>query len=291
MISHTDFTVLEHVAPASCQPVQFLTASDGASLAYSAYIAEQNSPVVILYHGSGGYQLPIFHAIAQELQQTHKVSSYLLDMRGHGRSDGARGDTPSIEQLWKDFDDLVALVKKQHPQSDLYFAGHSSGCGLMLNYLKSNHLAPEIKKLIFIAPFISSNSKTIVGSFVHKVKPLAFMAYMMSRGFFCAHTPAVWFKYPEQLLKKDPLLVNSYTTIMSMATCLWEADTFMKSIAVPVALIVGDKDEYIGAARFEAMKSEGRLAPHTTVQTVAGKDHFTILTSAAWVIAAAIKRI
>lgn len=282
----TDFAALEQTSTQS-KVAQFLVASDTRKLAYYHYPAPAGAPIVVLYHGSGAYQLYAYHAIAQELQR-HNIGSYLIDFRGHGRSQGERGDTPSIKRLWDDFDEMIGFITAKNPTSPLYGVGHSSGCGFMLNYLKNNSLPAVIKKLIFIAPFLSSNSKTIIGSFVKKVSVVAFAGYMLSNGWLCAHRTALQFKYPERLLKRDSLLVNTATTVMAMATSLWDADIFLKTVTTPIVIATGDGDEYIGASRFEQMKKAGELSPAVEVKTVAGKDHFSVLAAAVGVIEEAI---
>src|SRR5580693_87335 len=85
---------------------QRFQARDGARLQYYAYPAAQNK-VVVLVHGSVGPGKGM-HAPAKALRDAG-VSTYVLDIRGHGGS-GRRGDIDYIGQIDDDLDDFVTSL-------------------------------------------------------------------------------------------------------------------------------------------------------------------------------------
>ncbi len=117
----------------------FIKASDGADLAYYSYVPQYPTAVLIFYHGAGFYSNQLYQYFAKELADKHNIGCFLFDIRGHGNSQGDRGDAPSIKQVWDDITIAINFVSKQHSGIPLYLGGHSSGAGLVLNYSNYHH--------------------------------------------------------------------------------------------------------------------------------------------------------
>jgi alpha-beta hydrolase superfamily lysophospholipase len=58
-----------------------------------------------------------------------------FDLRGHGRSGGPRGHTPSFEAYMQDIDLFLAEVRARYPGIPAFMYGHSLGATLVLNYV------------------------------------------------------------------------------------------------------------------------------------------------------------
>src|SRR5205807_1814406 len=165
---------------------------------------------------------------------------YLFDIRGHGRSEGPRGDAPSSKQVFDDVDTACDFVRKQHPGCPLYLAGHSSGAGLLINYA-ANSKKQNVDGYIFLAPFLGSDAGTDIKyeekekDFVHKAKGWALIGHALSKGVLFAHTPAVFFNY-SALQKNDPLLLSYYTCAMAFAVFPHNAKELLTKISAPCAL-------------------------------------------------------
>lgn len=225
-----------------------LTASDGLSLAYYSFVPENPKAALIFYHGAGFYQGALYQNFAQELANKHNIASYLFDIRGHGNSGGDRGDASSIKQVWDDITQAINLVKKYHPSIPLYLGGHSSGAGMVLNYSKYNQ-NPDVQGYIFIAPYLGRNSGAIKEhadsrtSFVKNVRVWVFILNALTGGYFFAHTPAVFFNFPKELLKSDPKVVTSYTATMMAATAPENPQELFAQIDKPFLLLAAQNDE------------------------------------------------
>jgi alpha-beta hydrolase superfamily lysophospholipase len=74
------------------------------------------------------------------------------DHRGHGRSDGKRGHTPSYETLLDDVDALVQDVAERHPGVPCFLYGHSLGGNIALNY--GIQRAPGLAGIIATNPWL-----------------------------------------------------------------------------------------------------------------------------------------
>jgi pimeloyl-ACP methyl ester carboxylesterase len=223
----------------------YFDASDGIKLAY--YLFQANDPIasLIFIHGGGAYSGSGYQYLAKGLREKYNVSVYLLDLRGHGNSEGPRGDAPFAGQVLKDLDLAIDIIQAQNPKVPLYLGGHSSGGGLVLNYLSTNN-DTNIKGYFFISPHFGYKSKTerknIKYPFV-KVKTGLFVINGMSQGKLYGNNRAVFFNYPENILKETPLLITSITVNMSLAMTPNNPKEQFSTIRKPFGLFIGENDE------------------------------------------------
>jgi acylglycerol lipase len=88
--------------------------------------------VVCLVHGLGEHSGRYAHLAAFLNQSGYSVMSF--DLRGHGKSGGARGHSPSFEYFMNDIDLLMQAALSQYPGKTRFLYGHSLGGILVLNY-------------------------------------------------------------------------------------------------------------------------------------------------------------
>ncbi len=227
-------------------PPQFIRASDGIELAFYAKIpASKPSAALILLHGGGAHSGAGYQHIAEGLRNKYDIAVYLMDLRGHGKSGGPRGDSPSVGQVWEDLKLLVNAVREKNPGIPLYLAGHSSGAGLLLNYLTWEQRAP-VDGYFFISPQFGYKSETArhenQNPFV-TVRYWVFVLSAISGGRFFGHTPAVYFNYSEEVFASQPLLLKSITRNMSVALTPSAPQEQFRKIDRPFGLFIGDGDE------------------------------------------------
>ena len=107
-----------------------LKTSDGISLhAQKWNDAEDSERTLLIVHGLGEHQNRYAHVADHFVKDGFQVCSY--DQRGHGKSDGPRGHSPSLSQT---LDDLK-LVIDSISHKNLYLYGHSFGGNVTANYL------------------------------------------------------------------------------------------------------------------------------------------------------------
>lgn len=87
---------------------------------------------IALVHGLGEHAGRYQH-LADTLNQ-EGYAFLTFDLRGHGRSEGQRGHTPSYDALMKDIALLLKQVRERFPEQNLFLYGHSLGGNLVLNY-------------------------------------------------------------------------------------------------------------------------------------------------------------
>ena len=226
----------------------FLQASDGVQLALYQYASPEDKNVVILYAGAGLYGNQTYQYVAKRLHEEYGIGCYIFDIRGHGHSQGERGDAPSIQQVWDDVTQAVQFVKAQHPQAKIYLTGHSSGAGLIINY--AAHTANTLEDgYIFLAPYLGPKSETLKDharadeSFVTAIRPWVYILGMLFPSSSMIHWNAVFFNYPQYVLQADPFIVPVYTYVMSSATTPYDIETLLPQVKKPTAVFIGNHDE------------------------------------------------
>lgn len=94
---------------------------------------EQTRAVVGLIHGLGEHCSRYSHVAERFAKE--RIALIAFDLRGHGRSDGQRGDAPSFEAYMQDLDRFVQQIEARFDKTPCFLYGHSMGGLLLLNYL------------------------------------------------------------------------------------------------------------------------------------------------------------
>lgn len=129
---------------------QLITA-DGITLqGYQYHTASQPKAVIVLIHGMGEHAMRYKHVA--EYYNKQNVAFISIDLRGHGRSTGKRGHTPSYDALMSDLEILLKKTNEEYPGIPVILYGHSMGGNLVLNFLIRKK--PDVKGAIVTAPYL-----------------------------------------------------------------------------------------------------------------------------------------
>jgi alpha-beta hydrolase superfamily lysophospholipase len=104
----------------------------------------QPKAVVCLVHGLGEHTSRYDH-VAEAFGRQGFVL-FGADLRGHGRSGGARGHISSIEDFMQDIDELLGQARVRYPGLPIILYGHSLG-GIQVLYYGLTH-KPDVKGVI-----------------------------------------------------------------------------------------------------------------------------------------------
>ncbi|MCL1049670.1 alpha/beta fold hydrolase [Shewanella abyssi] len=268
---------------ASLPALDYVTASDGETLALRAYLPRDPKAMVIFYHGAGAHSGLIYPHVGGGLRDEFNIAVFTPDIRGHGSSSGPRGDAPDKEQVWQDINSVIEYARQRYPSLPLYMAGHSSGSGLILNYSSwKQHYSAD--GYFFVAPYFGHRSETEHDepkpfSFT-TVSVSSFVANAMSGGLLMGHSKAVQYHFPQQVLDDNPKIVSFNTVNMSNALTPAAPDEQLTQLQ-RYDLWIGDKDEAFDANKVIAFAEANppKNAVHT-LQKVAGENHFSILLTA-----------
>lgn len=222
-----------------------ILASDGVVLSYRRYVPASPRAVVLFYHGGGAHSGAGYQYLGYGLQTKFDMAVYMPDIRGHGASGGPRGDAPNPKQVWADIATFVKHICAEYPQLPLFVGGHSSGAGLMLNYISQPDHEPA-NGYVFLSPQLGMQAhvdRPALAAPFATVDASAFTAYFMSGGTEHGHDYAVKFNYPIEVLKADPGLVASITVNMSVALIPSAPQDQFAVLDRPFGLWIGAEDE------------------------------------------------
>lgn len=271
----------------------FFKASDDVQIAYYPFVRDDNTAITILYAGAGLYGNKTYQWVAKTLNEEHNIGCYMVDLRGHGHSEGERGDAPSIERVWQDIVEIVTFVKQKHPGKPLYLVGHSSGAGLIINYA-ANTADPKEDGYIFLAPFLGTKSNTDKKHdnpderFIKSVRPWIYVLGMMFPHSWFTHCKALFFNYSDDLIKQDPLILPFYTFATSCATMPYDIENLLPKLKKPTSIYIGAQDEQLIPEAVIAYKNLISAPVHADI--VPDAAHISILVKAPTLIAKSIER-
>jgi acylglycerol lipase len=127
---------------------------DGSNFYIQGWELEQKpKAVVALIHGLGEHTGRYAH-----LGESFNKAGYALigfDLRGHGKSDGARGHFPSIDAVMQDINEFFNFLHERYPEGTTFFLyGHSLGGLLTLTFVLKKR--PDVKGVVVTAPGLRS---------------------------------------------------------------------------------------------------------------------------------------
>ncbi|MCX8061264.1 MAG: lysophospholipase [Anaerolineales bacterium] len=94
---------------------------------------EKPKAVVGLIHGLGEHCGRYVH-VAERFGKD-QIAMIGFDLRGHGRSEGKRGDSPGFEAYMQDLRAFELQIIERFNKTPCFYYGHSMGGLLLLNYL------------------------------------------------------------------------------------------------------------------------------------------------------------
>jgi len=225
----------------------YFKTSDNINLAYYKYTAEEKpAKALIFIHGGGACSHLGYQYLAETLSTQYHTWVYLLDIRGHGYSEGRRGDAPSTKRIWQDLSEFILHVKSDYEGDSLFLGGHSSGAGLVLNYASWKN-REDLNGYIFISPKLGYKSKT--DRYSYRNDPFAsvhlrnILLNKISSGLFNSHRVAVEMSYSPDIKKVEPLIVDTYTCSVVNAITPRSPEKQFRKIDKPFYLAIGEHDE------------------------------------------------
>jgi acylglycerol lipase len=108
--------------------------------------------VVGLVHGIGEHSGRYAHVGAALTEAGYALVSF--DLRGHGKSGGARGHFPSLDAVMQDIRQFLVQVAQRYPEIPQFIYGHSLGGLLALAY--SIQFSAGLNGVIVSAPALRS---------------------------------------------------------------------------------------------------------------------------------------
>ncbi len=150
-----------------------IRAADGYQLYTQSFEPENPVAALVIFHGYGEHIDRYRHVVAHYYEKGY--ACYLLDHRGHGRSQGRRGHV----MQWREYlDDAECfwneIVAPKWENGPVWLLGHSMGGLIAASYVLDKK--PVLKGLILSSPFFGLKAKVniaklIAGQIMSRIVP------------------------------------------------------------------------------------------------------------------------
>ncbi|MBB6674738.1 alpha/beta hydrolase [Cohnella nanjingensis] len=128
--------------------------------------------VIGLVHGMGEHIGRYGHVAEMLTAEGYAVLGF--DQRGHGRTAGKRGHTPSFDALLEGIDRMLDEARRLYPGVPVFLYAHSMGGNVALNYLLRRQ--PELAGAIVTGPWLKlafspPQLQVVIGRVIERVYP------------------------------------------------------------------------------------------------------------------------
>jgi alpha-beta hydrolase superfamily lysophospholipase len=218
------------------------TTHDGVRLFYRHWPVASGTAdrALVLFHRGHEHSGRLQHVV-DELGLPD-FACFAWDARGHGRSPGARGDSPSFAASVKDMDVFIRHVSAEYgiPLSAIVVIAQSVGAVLAATW--AHDYAPAIRGLVLAAPAFK------VKLYVPFARPALALRYKLAGNFFVSsYVKAKFLTHdPERIrsYESDPLITGDISARILLG--LYEAAERVVAdagaIRVPIQVLVSDRD-------------------------------------------------
>ena len=125
-----------------------LKADKNLDIIYRQWFVLEPKAVLLLVHGLGAHT-GRWEFLADFFQKNN-ISSYALELKGFGQTQGERGDIDSLNTYFQDMRSLSDIIKRENPGKDIFLLGESMGALICFLYAA---LEPQaFSGLICISP-------------------------------------------------------------------------------------------------------------------------------------------
>ncbi len=222
-----------------------LTPGDGIHIFVRAWVPGNPQRILVCVQGLGGYG-----GYYEELARQLVLDGTLLvapDLRGHGQSEGSRGDIESFDCYLADLDAAVRWVSDAWRDKSIFILGESMGASIAIQYIASlqYRMNPiHIAGLVLVSPVLRSAIRPTSGEVIHYISSLLLAPIR----------PSIMVTGREELgcrdpdfnarLRADPLFVRlvSARFLTRLTVWLWQSARKAREINLPLLVLQGGCD-------------------------------------------------
>jgi len=210
-----------------------LVTSDDVNLFMRKWEPKTETPrqtAMLILHGITAYSGP-YTMIAEPLSE-RGFTVYGLDLRGHGLSDGNRGDCPSKERFVTDICEAIAFVNEHH--ESVVMIGHS--LGILSSIFAMKHCLQNISGSVLLSGGLTPKVDLAREmSIAQKLKILFSSIFTPSR-------QVIKYEREGMVGLNDPLFNFRYT-LRFIRLVSFDDIEFPEKLDFPVFVGIGDSDE------------------------------------------------
>lgn len=199
--------------------------------------------VMVIAHGLGGHAAYYQDSLAPYLTEK-AVVVYAPDLRGHGKSEGVRGDIEHFDELIQDLGAAVVHAREAHPDLPLVLLAESMGTSIAINYAAhaQGRYRPDglVLAAIVIAPTIKPRLDEVLRTPFYTLTNRKKIAIPITgREEEGIRDPAF-----VQVLKTDPIFNKKISVrfLMEMTRNMNRAAKMYRFLTMPVLVLQGGKD-------------------------------------------------
>lgn len=240
---------------------------------YGLHFRSDTSSTVVVHIHANSYISNYYTHLGRWLAK-QGVTSYLLDLRGNGKSEGPRGDVSYTGQYEDDIETVLMKIRERHPGSSIVLGGHSGGSVIALRYAHK-YACKEVDALYQFAPIYvnhkKSNPQKNKRSNVSKPK-LNYLKLVLAKLLpYFQNIKVV--RFPNVGVPLEGRVYQfSYRAIRSFF--LDNIDKYYRDIEVPLFLSIGESDEVTDVSFVESIASRCRVS---TLSRTPMSDHISIV--------------
>lgn len=216
---------------------------DGTSLFYRYWprpVGETAERALVLFHRGHEHSGRLQHVV-DELG-FDDCAYFAWDARGHGRSPGARGDSPSFAASVKDVDSFIRHIVATYGIAAENIVVIAQSVGAVLTTTWAHDYAPRIRGMVVTAPAFK------VKLYVPLARPALALRYKLKGNFFISsYVKAKFLTHdPERIrsYESDPLITRDISARILLG--LYEAGERVvadaQAIHLPMQVLVSDSD-------------------------------------------------
>jgi alpha-beta hydrolase superfamily lysophospholipase len=215
---------------------------DGAELFYRHWPAPKDAAprAVVLFHRGHEHSGRLQHVV-DELG-LDDMAMFAWDARGHGRSPGARGDSPSLAASVRDVDSFIRHITQHHGIATENLAIVAQSVGAVLVSTWAHDYAPRVRCLVLASPAFK------VKLYVPFARPGLRLAHALLGNFFLnSYVKAKFLSHdPERIrsYENDPLITRpiSVRILLGLYDAADRVVADAQAIQLPVLLLVSGAD-------------------------------------------------
>jgi alpha-beta hydrolase superfamily lysophospholipase len=241
LVSREYFRNVQEVAMRQAQEKHFIT-HDGSTLFYRHWpaVAGASGRALVLLHRGHEHSGRLQHVV-DELG-LEDFTCFAWDARGHGRSPGARGDSPSFAASVKDVDVFVRHISAEYgiATRDIVVVAQSVGAVLAATW--AHDYAPLIRGLVLTAPAFK------IKLYVPLARPALALWYKLRGNFFItSYVKAKFLTHDAERIRSyetDPLITRDISARVLLG--LYDASERVvddaQAIRLPTLVLISDSD-------------------------------------------------
>lgn len=243
----------------------FWQTKDNCKLFFQKWMPDSSpTALVCLVHGIGEH-CGRYLNLAQNLVDNN-FAVYSIDLRGHGRSDGVRGDVRNYTLFFDDLELLVRAARDENPDLPLILYGHSMGGNIALSFFMEKRIT--IQAMIITSPWITlSHNIPILKLAAGKLAYLLLPSLVQPNGLiteYLSHDIEEVKKYEQDSLVHNKISVRLFFNASKAGLKILSK---AKQINIPTLLMHGTDDKITSCGSSEKLAAMNPANIHLKLWT------------------------